>query len=82
MEEALRIALAKIGNGEPNIRFVTSDDKLDEMAVVNTNRSGKSRYPDLTASPRNRLVYVSVSFFHSAYTNVTGIHFIRKYSPS
>ena len=43
MEEALRIALAKIGNGEPNIRFVTSDDKLDEMAVVNTNRSGKYR---------------------------------------
>ena len=40
MEEALRIALAKIGNSEPNIGFVTSDE-LDEVAVVNTNRSGK-----------------------------------------
>ena len=41
MEEALRIALTKIGNGEPNIGFVTSDNELDEVAVVNTNRSGK-----------------------------------------
>lgn len=40
MEEALRIALAKIGNGEPNNGFVTSDE-LDEVAVVNTSRSGK-----------------------------------------
>lgn len=40
MEEALRIALTKIGNSEPSIGFVTSDE-LDEVAVVNTNRSGK-----------------------------------------
>lgn len=32
-------SLAKIGNGEPYIGFVTSDNELD--AVVNTNRSGK-----------------------------------------
>ena len=41
MEKALRIALAKIGNGEPNIGFVTSDNELDAVAVVNTNRSSK-----------------------------------------
>lgn len=40
-EDALRLALAKIGNGEPNIGFVTSDDKLDEIAVYNTNKSGE-----------------------------------------
>lgn len=40
MEEALRIALTKIGNSEPNIGFVTTDE-LDEVAVMNTNRSGK-----------------------------------------
>lgn len=43
MEDAFRLALAKIGNGEPNIGFVTSDDKLDEVAVYNTNKSGEYR---------------------------------------
>lgn len=41
MEDAFRLALAKIGNGEPNIGFVTSDNELDEMTVLNTNMSGK-----------------------------------------
>lgn len=40
MEDAFRLALAKIGNGEPNIGFVTSDE-LDEVAVLNTNMSGE-----------------------------------------
>lgn len=42
MEDAFRLALAKIGNGEPNIGFVTSDE-LDEIAVYNTNKSGEYR---------------------------------------
>lgn len=41
MEEAYRLAIAKIGNGEPNIGFVTADDELDEMAILNTNNSGE-----------------------------------------
>ena len=40
MEDAYRLALAKIGNGEPNIGFVTSDE-LDEVAVFNTAKSGE-----------------------------------------
>ena len=43
MEDAYRLALAKIGNGEPNIGFVTSDNELDEIAVYNTNKSGEYR---------------------------------------
>ena len=41
IEHPFRLALAKIGNGEPNIGFVTSDNELDEMAVLNTNMSGE-----------------------------------------
>ena len=41
MEDALRRALSLIGSGDPNIGFVTSDDELDEMAVLNTNLSGE-----------------------------------------
>ena len=40
MEEAYRLAIARMGNGEPNIGFVTSDE-LDEVAVYNTNKSGE-----------------------------------------
>ena len=43
MEDAFRLAIARMGNGEPNIGFVTSDNKLDEVAVYNTNRSGEYR---------------------------------------
>lgn len=43
MEEAFRLAIARMGNGEPNIGFVTSDNKLDEVAVYNTNKSGEYR---------------------------------------
>lgn len=42
MSEAIRIALAKIGNSEPNIGFVTTDE-LDEQAIHNTKVSGKYR---------------------------------------
>ena len=41
MEDAFRLAIARMGNGEPNIGFVTADDELDEMAVLNTNMSGE-----------------------------------------
>lgn len=41
MEDAYRLAIARMGNGEPNIGFVTSDNELDEMAVLNTNMSGE-----------------------------------------
>ena len=41
MEDAFRLAIARMGNGEPNIGFVTSDNELDEMAVLNTNMSGE-----------------------------------------
>lgn len=43
MEDAFRLAIARMGNGEPNIGFVTADDELDEMTVLNTNKSGKYR---------------------------------------
>ena len=69
-----------MGNGEPNIGFVTADDELDEMAILNTNNSGEYKQPDpvvAIATPRNRLVYVSVSFFHSVYRNVASFHFVR-----
>lgn len=41
MEDAFRLAIARMGNGEPNIGFVTADDELDEMAILNTNNSGE-----------------------------------------
>ena len=41
MEDAFRLAIARMGNGEPNIGFVSADDELDEMAVLNTNMSGE-----------------------------------------
>lgn len=41
MEEAYRLAIARMGNGEPNIGFVSADDKLDEVAVFNTAKSGE-----------------------------------------
>lgn len=41
MEDAFRLAIARMGNGEPNIGFVTSDDNLDEVAVLNTAKSGE-----------------------------------------
>ena len=43
MEDAFRLAIARMGNGEPNIGFVTADDELDEVAVYNTNKSGEYR---------------------------------------
>lgn len=41
MEDAFRLAIARMGNGEPNIGFVTADDELDEMAILNTDNSGE-----------------------------------------